>query len=54
MADEPIELIDLQTLRKYPQLQSMRILQKGNRLSITPISKEEYSFIINELVQKKI
>ena len=54
MADEPIELIDLQTLRKYPQLQSMRILQKGNRLSITPISEEEYSFIINELVQKQI
>lgn len=53
MADQPIELIDLPTLRKCPELEDMRILQKGNRLSITPLTEEEYTYIIEKLVQKK-
>lgn len=50
-ADTPIELITISTLRKYPELTNMRILQKGNRLSITPVTKEEYDFILKNLVK---
>ena len=38
----PLALIDL---RDHPQLASMRVLQKGNRLSITPVSSDEWRFI---------
>lgn len=44
--------ISIQELRKYPELSEMRVLQKGNRLSITPISKEEWQFISKLLDQK--
>ena len=36
-------------LRTYEQLDKMRVLQKGNRLSITPISQKEWDFI-NQLL----
>jgi len=39
-------LIDINELRSYPKLMSMRILQKGNRLSITPIDPAEWKCII--------
>jgi predicted RNA-binding protein with PUA-like domain len=38
-------LIGIQELRSHPALADMRILQKGNRLSITPVEKTEWSFI---------
>lgn len=38
-------LIDIKELRSYPELTSMRILQKGNRLSITPIDPMEWKYI---------
>lgn len=38
-------LIDIKELRSYPELMSMRILQKGNRLSITPIDPMEWKYI---------
>lgn len=38
-------LIDIRELRSYPELKSMRILQKGNRLSITPIDPIEWEYI---------
>ncbi len=40
--DNPIAL---QALRQYPQLSGMRLLQKGNRLSITPVEKKHWDFI---------
>lgn len=49
--DKPIKLIDIATLRKYPQLSEMRVLQKGNRLSITPVSESEFTFIMEHLVE---
>lgn len=52
-ADEAVELIDLATLRQYSELTEMKILQKGNRLSITPLTENEYFFILNNLVRKK-
>ena len=38
-------LISLQELRTYPQLETMVVLQRGNRLSITPVAKDEWKFI---------
>lgn len=42
-------LISLKELRSYPELAHMRILQKGNRLSITPVDPAEWAFIMNIL-----
>ncbi len=38
-------LVGIRELREYPELASMRILQKGNRLSITPVDPAEWNFI---------
>ena len=38
-------LLELQALRNYSELKSMKILQKCNRLSITPVTKNEWDFI---------
>ncbi|MDA8384020.1 MAG: EVE domain-containing protein [Betaproteobacteria bacterium] len=38
-------LIGLKELRGHPALAHMRILQKGNRLSITPVDPAEWKFI---------
>jgi predicted RNA-binding protein with PUA-like domain len=39
---KPLSLIDL---RAHHELASMRVLQKGNRLSITPVSAGEWRYI---------
>lgn len=39
--------IALSSLKKHPELKQMRLLQKGNRLSILPISADEWTFINN-------
>ena len=44
-----IRPLNLKEMRGYPELASMRILQKGNRLSITPIEPSEWDFIISKL-----
>lgn len=38
-------LLPLAELRTYPKLEHMRVLQKGNRLSITPVDPMEWVFI---------
>jgi len=38
-------LVGLQELRSHPELAGMRILQRGNRLSITPVTAQEWAFI---------
>ena len=38
-------LIPLSELRRHPELSNMRILQKGNRLSITPVDPQEWDYI---------
>lgn len=40
-----IRLISLADLRAHPALADMRILQKGNRLSITPVTPAEWAAI---------
>jgi predicted RNA-binding protein with PUA-like domain len=47
-----IALISIDELRKHPELERMRTLQRGNRLSITPLDTAEWNFITKKLVQK--
>jgi predicted RNA-binding protein with PUA-like domain len=42
-------LMPLKEIRDTPALASMRILQKGNRLSITPVDPKEYNYIVSVL-----
>lgn len=42
-------LLSIKELREHPELANMRILQKGNRLSITPLDPREYEFILGLL-----
>ena len=42
-------LMPLAEIRGYPQLAHMRILQRGNRLSITPVDPDEWHFIEEHL-----
>ena len=42
-------LVSIKELRSHPELANMRILQKGNRLSITPVDPKEYNFILGLL-----
>lgn len=37
--------VSLTELRRHPALQSMRLLARGNRLSITPVSVEEWHYL---------
>ena len=39
-------LISLTELRKHKPLAKMRVLAKGNRLSITPVDPDEWKFIL--------
>jgi len=42
-------VLGLAELRSHPQLASMRVLQRGNRLSITPVDPPEGEFILKLL-----
>jgi predicted RNA-binding protein with PUA-like domain len=42
-------LMALAEIRGYPELANMRILAKGNRLSITPVDPDEWRFILSRL-----
>jgi predicted RNA-binding protein with PUA-like domain len=48
---EKTRLVGLDELRAHPQLAHMRALQKGNRLSITPVDPAEWEFITNALMK---
>ena len=48
---EAVPVIGIAELRKHPELAQMQILKKGNRLSITPLTEQEYRFIIR-LIRK--
>ena len=43
-------LISLNELRKHKKLAKMRVLQRGNRLSITPVDPEEWDYISEKLM----
>ena len=40
-------LVGIQELRSYPELASMQILKRGNRLCITPVTKAEWQFVMS-------
>ena len=42
-------LLSLKELRSHPELEHLRILQRGNRLSITPVDPREWEFILSIL-----
>ena len=42
-------VVGIKELRDYPEIATMRILQKGNRLSITPVDPAEWKFIVGIL-----
>lgn len=42
-------LLRLKEMRENPQLQNLRILQRGNRLSITPVDPRDWETIIDLL-----
>lgn len=42
-------LVSIKELRSHPELERMRILQQGNRLSITPVDPREWEFILGLL-----
>ncbi len=43
-------LIDLPTLRAQEPLADMTILQRGNRLSITPVTPAQWRYITSRLI----
>ncbi len=49
---QKIAFISIGELRSHPELQNLRTLQRGNRLSITPLDPAEWKFITTRLVKK--
>lgn len=43
-------LVSLDELRSHPELESMQVLRRGNRLSITPVTEAEWQFIVSSLL----
>jgi predicted RNA-binding protein with PUA-like domain len=50
---EKTRLISLAELRATPQLEGMRVLQPGNRLSITPVDPSDWTFVTDKLAGKR-
>jgi predicted RNA-binding protein with PUA-like domain len=46
-----IALISIDELRQHPELENLRTLQRGNRLSITPLDPAEWKFITSRLAR---
>jgi predicted RNA-binding protein with PUA-like domain len=42
-------LLPLAEMREHPELASMRVLQRGNRLSITPVTDDEWRAVMRLL-----
>jgi predicted RNA-binding protein with PUA-like domain len=49
---EKTRLVPLAELRAQRGLAAMRVLQRGNRLSITPVDPREWTFITGKLLQR--
>ena len=47
-------LVSLVELRTQPALAGMRVLQRANRLSITPVDPREWAFIIGKLMHTAV
>jgi len=42
-------LLPLTVIREFDELAGMRLLQRGNRLSVTPVELKEWQFLLNHL-----
>ena len=40
-------IISLETLKQYPALENMALVRKGNRLSVMPVTENEWAFILS-------
>jgi predicted RNA-binding protein with PUA-like domain len=40
------EVIPLGTLKETPGLENMRVIQRGNRISVTPVAEEEWEIVL--------
>ncbi len=49
---EKTRLVPLAELRTEPALTQMRVLQRANRLSITPVDSREWSFITGKMLRR--
>ena len=48
-----MRFVSLAELRKHAELARMRILQRGNRLSVTPVDPAEWAFVA-KLARRKV
>jgi predicted RNA-binding protein with PUA-like domain len=46
-------IVSLEEIKKHPQLKKMQVTRRGNRLSITPVTKEEWQVIL-KLISKPL
>ncbi|HEU6454663.1 MAG TPA: EVE domain-containing protein [Roseateles sp.] len=46
---ETTRLLSLKDMREAPELASMRVLEKGSRLSITPVTSAEWDAVLKRL-----
>ncbi len=46
-------LLSLPELRSHPELADLQVLRRGNRLSITPVSPNDWDFIVNCLLKAR-
>lgn len=46
---ETTPLLSLKEMREAPELASMRVLERGSRLSITPVTPEEWRAVLKRL-----
>ncbi len=49
---ETTRLLSLKEMREAPELASMRVLERGSRLSITPVAPEEWKAVLKRLHAK--
>ena len=47
-------LVPLAELRAHPALAKMGVLQRGSRLSITPVAPAEWRFVTSRLMQERL
>jgi predicted RNA-binding protein with PUA-like domain len=46
---ETTRLLSLKAMREAPELASMRVLERGSRLSITPVTPDEWQAVLKRL-----
>ena len=42
-----VEPITMDEMKRHPQLSTMKLFQKGSRLSVIPVTEKEYNFVVS-------